>query len=118
TATAGPVSDDDTLTTPLTKIPRVTVVKSSNATAATKVGDTITYSFLVTNSGNVTITSFVVTDPLVGLSAINCGAPVSLAPGRTHTCTATYVVTQADVDAGEIRNQVTVNGQTGSGPVT
>ena len=96
----------------------MTIVKSSNATAATKVGDTITYSFLVTNSGNVTITSFVVTDPHVGLSAINCGAPVSLAPGATHTCTATYVVTQADVDAGEIRNQATVNGQTGSGPVT
>ena len=87
-------------------------MKSSNATAATTVGDTITYSFKVTNNGTVTITSFVVTDPLVGLSAVNCGAPVSLAPGATHTCTATYVVTQADVDAGVIRNKATVDGLT------
>ena len=119
TATAGPVTDDDTLATPLTTTPSVTIVKSSNATATTAAGDTITFSFVVTNTGNVTITSFVVTDPLVGLSAIDCGAAASLAPGDSATCTATYMVTQADVDAGAISN--TGDRRTGrpsSGPVT
>jgi uncharacterized repeat protein (TIGR01451 family) len=119
TATAGPVTDSDTLSTPLTKTAAVTLVKTSNATSATKAGDTITYSFLVTNTGTVTITSFVVTDPLVSLSPVSCGGVTTLAPSASTTCTATYVVMQSDVDAGAIDNTATVNGQTAStGPVT
>ena len=119
TATAGPVTDNDSLSTPLTKTPGVTIVKSSNATAATKAGDTVTFTFVVKNAGNVTITSFVVTDPLPGLSPINCGGVTSLAPGASVSCTATYVVTQANVDAGVINNTATVIGQTATaGPVS
>ena len=116
---AGAVADDDTLSTPLSKTPAVTLVKSSNASAATKAGDVVTFNFVVTNTGNVTITSFAVTDPLPGLSAIDCGGVTSLAPLATVTCTATYTVKQADVDAGVINNTATVNGQTATaGPVT
>ena len=97
--------------------PGVTIVKSSNATAATKAGDVVTFSFVVTNTGNVTITSFVVTDPLPGMSAVDCGGVTSLAPMTATTCTATYTVKQADVDAGVIRNTATVNGQTPAGAV-
>ena len=40
----------------------------------------ITYSYLVTNTGNVTLNPVTVTDPMTGLSAINC--PTStLTPG-------------------------------------
>ena len=48
-----------------------------------------------------------VDDPLVG--AVDC--PVTtLAPTETTTCTATYTLTQADVDAGVVDNTATVTG--------
>ena len=114
---AAVTSNTDSETAHATQTPAVTIVKSSNATPATKAGDVVTFSFVVTNTGNVTITSFVVTDPLPGMSAINCGGVTSLAPMTATTCTATYTVTQADVDAGVIRNTATVNGQTPAGAV-
>ena len=49
------------------------------------------------------------TDPLVGLSAIS-GYATTLAPGASTTGTASYVVTQADVDRGSIVNTATVAG--------
>ena len=63
--------------------------------------------FLVTNTGNVTLTGVTVDDPLVG--PVSC--PVTtLAPGASTTCTATYTLTQADVDAGTVDNTATVTG--------
>lgn len=64
-------------------------------------GDAIAYSFDVTNTGNVTLSSVTVVDPVVG--AVTCPAG-GLAPGGTVSCSADYTVTQADVDAGEVVN--------------
>ena len=49
---------------------------------------------------------------MTGLSAITCtpAVPATLAPAATISCTATYTVTQADVDAGSIVNTASVNG--------
>ena len=49
---------------------------------------------------------------MTGLSAITCTPrhPATLAPGDTMDCSATYTVTQADVDAGSIVNTATVDG--------
>ncbi|MEZ5093181.1 hypothetical protein [Nocardioides sp.] len=70
-------------------------------------GDTIDYEFLVTNAGNVTLDSITVDDPMVG--TVDC--PVTtLAPGADTTCTASYTLTQADVDAGVVDNTATVTG--------
>ncbi|MCW5521242.1 DUF11 domain-containing protein, partial [Aureitalea sp. L0-47] len=78
-------------------------------------GDTITYAFTVTNTGNVTLSNVVVTDPLVTMAG---GPIVSLAPGASDstTFTATYVITQADIDAGQFTNQATATGTPPSGP--
>ncbi|MEA2715684.1 MAG: hypothetical protein QOI99_1, partial [Actinomycetota bacterium] len=73
-------------------------------------GEQITYSFRVSNDGNVTITGTAVVDPLPGLGPVTCPA-TTLAPRDEMTCTAApYVVSQADVDSGIIRNTATVEG--------
>jgi uncharacterized repeat protein (TIGR01451 family) len=101
-------------------IPRtsgLSIVKSADAESV-EVGQTITYSFLVTNTGNVTVTDPAVTDTEFSgagdLSAIDCPAG-ALAPGEDITCTATYTVEQADVDAGSITNVATVDGSVPDG---
>jgi hypothetical protein len=70
------------------------------------VGDKIDYKYVLTNTGNVTLSSpFTVTDDKV---AVTCPAtPTTLAQGESITCTATYTVVQADVDAGEVVNTAT-----------
>ncbi len=96
---------------PTPPTPAIAIVKSADAAAqlAIKVGQTVTYSFLVTNTGNTTLTDVkVVEGAFTGtgtMSAPTCPAgAASLAPGAKITCTATYVVTQADADAGKVTN--------------
>jgi len=71
-------------------------------------GDTIAYSFIVTNDGEVPVHGIVIEDPKVG--DVTCEA-VTLAPGDATTCTAPpYVVTEADVAAGTVENTASVTG--------
>jgi hypothetical protein len=74
-------------------------------------GDTLTYGFVVTNIGNQTLTTVTIVDPLPGLSDLVCapGQPATLDPSDTLECTATYVVTQADIQAGVINNTATAD---------
>ncbi|MCL2782363.1 MAG: hypothetical protein FWD80_00080, partial [Propionibacteriaceae bacterium] len=76
-------------------------------------GDTINYSFVVTNSGNVTISSVSINDTdFTGtgtITGIVCPS-TALAPGKSMTCTASYVITQDDVDAGTLSNTATATG--------
>ena len=110
-------TDNASVTVKATQKPAVSLKKTASATSLDTVGATITYSFAVTNTGNVTITTFSITDPHAGLSSITC--PVtSLAPNATTTCTATYIVKQSDMDLGSINNTATVNGSTPAGPVS
>ena len=83
--------------------PSIGIVKTANVANYDAPGTLITYSYKVTNTGNVTLTSVDVTDPMAGLSAVSCPT-ATLAPAATETCTATYTTTQADVDAGGITN--------------
>ena len=78
-------------------------------------GGTITYSFTVTNTGNVTLDPISVTDPVLG--PVTCPA-APLAPGATVNCTpVSYTLTQADVDAGHKANTATAVG-VGRGSLT
>ena len=76
-------------------------------------GETITYNFNVVNTGNVTISNILVTDPKVTVN----GGPVSVAAGTNDSSTffATYIITQTDVDTGSISNTATVNGMDPTG---
>ena len=112
-ATNGTItSPTDTVTVPATQSPALTLKKSANPLTYTTVGQTITYDYLLTNSGNVTLGSpFAVTDDK---ATVTCPAAVtSLAPGATLNCTATYIITQADLDSGSVINIATATAKFG-----
>ncbi|MBO3743813.1 DUF7507 domain-containing protein [Actinoplanes flavus] len=77
------------------------------------VGRTVDYTFVVTNNGEVTVTGVTVDDSRI--SVVDCPGG-SLAPGATMTCTASYTVTQADVDAGAVHNEAFARGTPMAGP--
>ncbi|MGZ6887638.1 MAG: beta strand repeat-containing protein [Acidimicrobiia bacterium] len=107
-----PVSDTAGATVTAAQSAHLSLAKTATPSSGVTVGDTITYSFTGTNDGTVTLHGVDVTDPMSGLGAISCApaAPATLAPGDTIDCSATYTVTQADVDAGSIHNTATVSG--------
>ena len=94
--------------------PALTLTKTATPTTYTKVGDVIGYSYGVKNSGNVTLAGpFTVTDNKV---TVTCPATASLAPNASLTCTASYSITQADLDAGSITNKATASNGTITSP--
>jgi uncharacterized repeat protein (TIGR01451 family) len=108
------VNDDTPTLVPDLQAPSVAVVKTADASAVANpagVGQQITYGFEIRNTGNTTLTNVTLADPLSGLTL--AGAPIpSLAPGTTDTVaySATYPITQGDIDAGSVTNQATVTG--------
>ncbi|UFU06218.1 DUF7507 domain-containing protein [Ruania halotolerans] len=102
--------------------PGLSLTKTATPDEASAAGDAIEYSFLVENTGNVTIGDLTIDETeFTGsgeLSALTCPA-TSLAPGQIITCTADYVLTQADVDAGGVSNTATATGTpTGGEPIS
>jgi uncharacterized repeat protein (TIGR01451 family) len=106
------VTDTDSASVQLTSHPSIDLVKTAS-TGATEVGDTITYTYDITNTGDVTLTSITLNDDVLGPIT---PAKTTLAPGEPTTGTATHVVTQQDLDAGEIVNVATVTGTPPTGP--
>ncbi len=101
----GVTSNRDTVTVTADRTAALTVDKQAGVPTGSAVGDTIDYTFLVENTGNVTLTNVNVDDPKVG--SVSCPQN-TLAPGEQMTCTGTYTLTQDDIDAGTVDNTVTV----------
>jgi uncharacterized repeat protein (TIGR01451 family) len=100
--------------------PSLSVEKATTTSVATIVGQEIPYTFTVANIGNVTVVGLAVTDTVAapsqqsGLSAVTC--PVdTLAPGDSTVCTATYSVTQADLDNRVLADTAVARGHTPNG---
>lgn len=78
-----------------------------------RAGAKLTYSFKISNTGNIAINDIAIDDDLPGLSDISIdwnGHDRSLPVGSSVTGTATYTVTQEDVDAGKVKNAAAVTG--------
>ncbi|MCV2446176.1 SdrD B-like domain-containing protein [Paracoccus sp. DMF] len=113
-------TNDDPTRTNLAARPAIALVKTADASALSSpaaVGEQIAYSLTVTNTGNVTLTNVTVADPMLGAIA---GSPVAvLAPGASRVLRADYELTQADLDAAEVVNTATAEGEApGGGRVT
>ena len=81
--------------------PALTIVKSASPTNYSTVGQTITYIYNVTNSGDVDIKGPInIIDSLIN-------GPISipntdLGPGQSITGTSNYSITQADINSGSV----------------
>jgi gliding motility-associated-like protein/uncharacterized repeat protein (TIGR01451 family) len=93
------------------------VFDDNNGDGFAQAGETVTYSFTITNTGNVTLTNILIPNNSLGI--VITGGPISLGVGQsdTTTFTATYVLTQADIILGIVTNQATVVGTSPSGVV-
>ncbi|MFJ5927094.1 hypothetical protein ACIQF6_31345 [Kitasatospora sp. NPDC092948] len=110
----GTTPDGDQVVSPPTKavVPVVgdvvlTLTKAADSPGPFRLGDTISYTYTVTNSGTARVDNLVVVDDHV--VTVTCGA-TSLNPGESTTCHGTYVVTEADVTAGHVTNTAHVEG--------
>ena len=123
----GPSSRDVTST--VAADPSISLVETADLTTVSALGQVVTYSFVVGNTGNVTLDNVDVTDsllPATGSSpgpitcATRSNGSITLTPQETATCTATYTVTQADLDHGRVADTATAVGSTATSitPVT
>ena len=125
-----------TIITPPTEVGTIGLVKSSvlnddDGVDGVSAGDTIDYTYVVTNT-SATVNVFNVsvsepndaTNPFTGTGTVpvpaystggadlddSDGTATDLAAGETVTFTASYILTQEDIDAGKVDNSATASG--------
>ncbi len=102
---SSPNGNDDPTITYIKQVPQLTVTKDDGFPYTPQnlvIGDVLTYTITVTNSGNVTLNNINVTDPI---GTVVSGNPIAtLAQGDSATVIATYTITQDDINAGQVSN--------------
>ena len=87
-------------------VPELTVAWAQSADHYTRAGETVTYTAVVTNTGNVAVEGIEARDALVGAQEIE-----ALAPGAEAVLEFPYTVTEADIAGGEpLENGLVVTG--------
>ena len=117
------VSPSDLQSFPVNAEPALDIVKSTAATTFTFVGESILYSYAVTNSGNTDLVEpLIVNDDQIPGNLTSCVDPsggvferVAVTPTEIATCSQSYAVTQADLDRGFITNIAVARTKFGSG---
>lgn len=90
----------------------LTLTKTVNPAAYNSAGQTVTYTYVITNSGANSLgpAQFTVSDTGIA-NPINCGAAdTTLASNATVTCSATYTISQADMNAPAVATSATAAG--------
>ncbi|MCC4924055.1 Ig-like domain-containing protein, partial [Flavobacterium chungbukense] len=103
--------------TPSVSLIMKVTLNDENGNGNVEAGETLTYTFTVTNTGNIALNNLTISDLLPGI--VITGGPISLGVGKSDslTFTGTYTLTQADINAGSVNNQASVSGSTQSGIV-
>lgn len=97
---------------------KTAVLNDNNANTFAEAGETVTYTFTVKNTGNVNVNNLTISDVMLGMVNVPL-IPQSLMPLETATYNFKYVLTQANIDAGQLSNTAVANGvDTSNKPVT
>ena len=94
---------------PLTQSRELILKTVSDPISYDRVGQTITLTYEIINNGNVTMgpAQFTIDEKLL-TAPLNCGpAGSSLLPTESVICSATYSITQADLDSGSVNSNAT-----------
>ena len=111
----GTDSNQDSQTVTAVQTPASSIEKTITAgDPYDAVGDVISYSYKVTNSGNRHSGRSVRGQRRPARPTRPARTTASLAPGASITCTASYTVTQADLDAGSVTNIASATGSFGT----
>jgi uncharacterized repeat protein (TIGR01451 family)/LPXTG-motif cell wall-anchored protein len=117
-----PPSPASAVSVPAVQHPGISLLKTGVKDPVTAAGELFHYSFLVANTGNVTLTAVGVSDVMLppasqaNLTPVTCPR-TTLAPGTSMTCTATYTATAADVGHSSLGNVASAFGTPPSGAV-
>ncbi|MCD0468471.1 gliding motility-associated C-terminal domain-containing protein [Flavobacterium sp. JAS] len=106
-------NDDDPTVVDLTSVPTIAIIKTAtfndeNKNGYAEIGETVTYHFAITNTGNILLVNIIVKDPKPGI--VITGDPIILRADETNTdnFVGTYTLTAEDIAVGSVENQATV----------
>ena len=89
--------------------PKLELIKTADLIGTGVVGDVITYSFTVINTGNVPVSGITISDPMLSLNPIVV-TPTGLSPFASGVASVNYIIKPSDITAGEISNSAVVSG--------
>jgi uncharacterized repeat protein (TIGR01451 family) len=92
--------ETDFANVPVVSSPAMTLVKASTTTLVTAAGQVIPYTFVITNTGNTTLTNVQLADNTTDTTPVCVPSqPSTLALGEVMNCTAQYTVTVQDLQS-------------------
>ncbi|QDW20134.1 gliding motility-associated C-terminal domain-containing protein [Flavobacterium sp. KBS0721] len=102
------------------EVPSVAIIKTAvfndeNGSGFANAGETITYKFKVTNTGNVPLNGVIISDPLPGVVVSGQAINLNVNESDEHNFTATYKITQIDINKGSVSNQASVQARSAKG---
>jgi hypothetical protein len=113
-ATSGEITHSDSVDITIPSQPEFNIEKTViDPQSSYSVGDTIHYSIVVTNIGNVDLPSLSISDPGVVFDSPGCGDAADLVKGASRTCNVSLDVTSTALP-GSYTNTATAN----SGDIT
>ncbi|MFV8355814.1 gliding motility-associated C-terminal domain-containing protein, partial [Flavobacterium sp. XS1P32] len=105
------------------EVPAIAIIKTAvfndeNGDGFAQAGESITYSFAVSNLGNTPLSNVTVTDVLPGLILSGNSIPLLLVGATNNTAyQGVYRLTQADINLGSVTNQAKATGVTPLGAI-
>ena len=112
----GTIIDNDN--TPKISLVKEGVFNDNNGDGSAQVGETITYTFTINNTGNVPLINVNIVDILPGLVMI--GSPIAVLEvggSNNSNYSATYTITQEDITRTSVTNQAEVSGTSVNGEI-
>jgi LPXTG-site transpeptidase (sortase) family protein len=114
----GTTSPTDTETADATQSPALGLTKNSPTSSITSVGEVVDYYYVVTNTGNTTLTNVTLVDNNTDNVPVCVPAqPASLPPGAILNCTAKHIVTLVEFNAGGNLSNIATTDSDQTGPV-